>query len=154
MRLLFWRFWRFVQANRDAKNNLLCHKIKNHEPTKSNERRILCGAARFGWLPPFTVEVLCKDPVKKAITKRYPDGRTLTLVVDDDQLVEKMMTYHWEWDYDKVREEKDKGESVSFKYWVKGPLEVGLSYFGTYIFGKTVAFDFAKVTGTNLVAED
>jgi hypothetical protein len=78
----------------------------------------------------------------------------LTLVVDDDQLVEKMMTYRWEWDYEKVREEKDKGESVSFKYWVKGPLDVGLSYFGTYLFGKTVAFDFVKVTGTNLVAED
>jgi hypothetical protein len=157
MRQLFWRFWRFVQVqgNRDAKNNLPRHKIKNYEPTKSNQRRVLCGAARFGWFPPpFTVEVLRKDPVKKAITKRYPDGRTLTLVVDDDQLVEKMMTYRWEWDYDKVREEKNKGESVTFKYWVKGPLDVGLSYFGTYLFGKTVAFDFAKVTGTNLVAED
>jgi hypothetical protein len=59
--------------------------------------------------PPFTIEILRKDPVKKAITKRYPDGRTLTLVVDDDQLVEKMMTYRWEWDYDKVREEKKQG---------------------------------------------
>jgi hypothetical protein len=101
--------------------------------------------------PPISIVILSKDPVKNAITKRYPDGRTLTLVVDNNKLVEKMMTYRWEWDYEKVREEKYKGETVSFKYWVKGALDVGLRYFGTYLFGKTVALDFSK---TNLVAED
>jgi hypothetical protein len=98
--------------------------------------------------------ILSKNPVKKAITKRYPDGRTLTLVVEDDKLVEKMMTFRWDWDYEKVREEKEKGATVSFKYWVKGGLDVGLSYFGSYLFGKTISLDFSKITNTNLVAED
>jgi hypothetical protein len=103
---------------------------------------------------PLCVVVLSKPPVKKAITKKYLDGHTLTLVVNDDKLVEKMMTFGWDWDYKKVREEKEKGATVSFKYWAKGGLDVGLSYFGTYLFGKTIALDFSKVTNTNLVAED
>jgi hypothetical protein len=104
-----------------------------------------------GTPPPISIVILSKEPVKKAITKRYPDGRTLTLVVDDDKLVEKMMTYRWGWDFDLVRDEKEKGETVSFKYWVKGALDVGLSYFGSYLFGKTVSLDFSK---THLVPED
>jgi hypothetical protein len=103
---------------------------------------------------PISVVILSKSPVKKAITKRYPDGRTLTLVVNDDKLVEKMMTFRWGWDYKTVREEKEKGATVSFKYWVKGGLDVGLSYFGTYLFGKTIAIDYSKVMNTTFVAED
>jgi hypothetical protein len=104
--------------------------------------------------PPLSIVILSKFPVKKAITKRYPDGHTLTLVVHDDKLVEKMMTFRWDWDYETVREEKEKRVTVSFKYWVKGGLDVGLSYFETYLFGKTIALDFSKVTNTNSVAED
>jgi hypothetical protein len=40
---------------------------------------------------------------------------------------------------------------VSFKYWVKGGLDVGHSYFGSYLFGKL--FSLEKVTDTNLVTE-
>jgi hypothetical protein len=86
---------------------------------------------------PLSVVILSKFPVKKAITKRYPNGRMLTLVVHDDKLVEKMMTFRWDWDYEMVREEKEEGATGSFtKYWVKGGLDVGLSYFGTYPLGK------------------
>jgi hypothetical protein len=42
---------------------------------------------------------------------------------------------------------------VSFKYWVKGGPDVGLSYFGSYLFEKTFSLNFSKVTDTNLVAE-
>jgi hypothetical protein len=56
--------------------------------------------------PPLSVVILSKFPVKEVITKRYPNGRTLTLVVHDDKLLEKMMTSHCDWDYEKVREEK------------------------------------------------
>jgi hypothetical protein len=77
--------------------------------------------------------IISENPVKKVITKRYEDGRTLTLVVNDDKLVEKMMTFRWDWDYEKVREEIGKGETVNFKCWDKGGLDVGLSYFETYL---------------------
>jgi hypothetical protein len=103
--------------------------------------------------PPVSVALLSKCPVKKAITKRYKDGRTLTLVVDDDELIEKMMTFRWEWDYEKVREELVKGETVNFKHWKKGGLDVGLTFFGSYMIGKTWSLDFSKVTKKTLCAE-
>jgi hypothetical protein len=105
--------------------------------------------------PPIRVVVLSKYPAKKAITERYKDGHTLTLVFYDDKLIEKMIAcFRWDWDYEKVREEKEKGETVSFKYWVSGGLDVRLRYVGSYLFGKTFALDFSKVSKATLVAED
>jgi hypothetical protein len=70
-----------------------------------------------------------KPKERKSITKIYPDGRTLTLLVIDDKLVEKSLTFCWDWNYELIREEKERGKTVSFKFWKKGELEVGLSYF-------------------------
>jgi hypothetical protein len=72
----------------------------------------------------------------------------------DDKLVEKSLTFCWDWDYELIREETEKGKSVSFKFWKKGGLEAGLSYFGTYLFGKMFTLNFSKITTTNIVAED
>jgi hypothetical protein len=77
------------------------------------------------------------DPnVKQSLTKRYPDGRTLTLLVVDDKLVEKSLTFRWDWDYDLIEKDKEKGKGASFNYWAKGGLEVSLTYFGSYLSGK------------------
>jgi hypothetical protein len=53
-----------------------------------------------------------------------------------------------------LREEKEKGETVSFKYWVKGGIDVGLVILGVTFLEKPFSLDFSKVTDTNLVAED
>jgi hypothetical protein len=58
--------------------------------------------------------------VIKCVTKRYSDGRTLSLLVVDEKLAEKSLTYSWKWDFEKIMEEKEKGVSgVTFKYWEK-----------------------------------
>jgi hypothetical protein len=49
----------------------------------------------------------------------------LSLLVVDDKLVNKSLTFCWDWDYNLL--EKEKGKSVSFKYWAKGGLEVSLT---------------------------
>jgi hypothetical protein len=81
--------------------------------------------------------------LKKSVTKRYPDGWTLSLLVVDNKLVEKSLTFRWDWDYDLIEKEKEKGKGVSFKFWTKGGLEVSLTYFGSYLFGKMFTLDFS-----------
>jgi hypothetical protein len=106
-----------------------------------------------GGAPGVSIVILKTNPnERKSITKRYPDGRTLTLLVIDDRLVEKSLTFHWEWDYELIREEKERGKSVSFKFWKKGELELGLSYFGNYLFGKMFTLDYTEILTPNLVA--
>jgi hypothetical protein len=65
-------------------------------------------------------------------------------------LVEKSLTYRWEWDYERIKEEEDKGGDVSFKWWKKGGLDVGLIYFGSYLIGKMFTLDFEKCRDVNL----
>jgi hypothetical protein len=69
---------------------------------------------------------------------------SLCLLFVDKLLVEKSLTFVWEWDYEVVREEKKNGADVSFKYWEKGGLEVGLTYFGTYLVRKMFTLNFLK----------
>jgi hypothetical protein len=64
------------------------------------------------------------------------------------------MTFGWEWDFEEIKEEKEKGAEVSFKYWGKGGLELGLTYFGTYLVGKMFTLDFSKVKKGSISAED
>jgi hypothetical protein len=98
------------------------------------------------------VVVLETDPVvRKCVTKCYPDGRTLSLLVVEEKLIEMSLTYCWSWNYDRIREEKDKGANVRFKYWEKGGLDVGLTYFGTYLLGKMFTLNFEKVSASNLL---
>jgi hypothetical protein len=103
--------------------------------------------------PHISMVVLETSPtVKKYVTKRYHDCRTLSLLVVDNKVVEKSLTFRWDWDYDLI--EKEKGKGVSFKYWVKGGLEVSLTYFGSYLFGKMFTLDYSKVTNTAIVAAE
>jgi hypothetical protein len=109
-----------------------------------------------GWTPPpVSMVVLETSPkVKKYITKRYPDGRTLSLLLVDEVIVEKSLAFSWNWDYAEIEKEKDKGGDISFKYWEKGGLEASLTYFGTYLVGKVFTLDFSKLEKTNpLTAE-
>jgi hypothetical protein len=64
------------------------------------------------------------------------------------------MTVGREWDFEEIKEEKEKGAEVSFKYWEKGGLELGLTYFGTYLVGKMFTLDFSKVKKGSLSAKD
>jgi hypothetical protein len=74
--------------------------------------------------------------VTKSITKKYPDGRTLSLLVVDDQLVEKSLTFPCEWNFEEIKKERAKGAEVKFQYWEKGGLEASLTYFGSFLVGK------------------
>jgi hypothetical protein len=63
--------------------------------------------------PPISIVVLkTKRNVKKLVTKRYPDGLTLSLLVLNDKLVEKSLTFCWDWECKLIREEKEKRKSV------------------------------------------
>jgi hypothetical protein len=46
------------------------------------------------------------------VTTRYPDGQTLSLLVVDDKFVEKSMTFGLEWDFEEIKEQKEKGAEV------------------------------------------
>jgi hypothetical protein len=107
-------------------------------------------------LPPaISVVVLSNSPtVKKTITKRCPDGRVLTLLVEDDKLLEKSMTFNVDWDYDVLEKELDKGSSISFNHWEKAGLQVALTFFGDHLVGKMITLDFLIQKVKNLVLED
>lgn len=100
----------------------------------------------IGNSPPVTIDVLETAPrVIKCVTKRYTDGRTLTLLLVDEKIVEKSLTYRHALDFAKINIEKEKGATISFKYWVKGGLDVSLTYFGAYLIGKMFTLDFEKI---------
>ena len=47
-----------------------------------------------GWtVPPIGVVVINETSNNKRVTKRYPDGRSLTMLVVNDVILEKHMTY-------------------------------------------------------------
>jgi hypothetical protein len=89
-------------------------------------------------IPEVRVEVVESHPeVVKSVTKRCVDGRTLFLHVVDDVIKEKHLNYSWPWDYDALKQEKEKGGKVSFKCFERHGLEIGLTYYGTYLVTKT-----------------
>jgi predicted GIY-YIG superfamily endonuclease len=51
-----------------------------------------------------------KPQDKKAVTKRYPDGRTLSLLIVKEKLAKKSMAYRWDWDLDLLEKENEKEE--------------------------------------------
>jgi hypothetical protein len=94
------------------------------------------------------------NPNKKFVTKRYPDGRTLSIVVVDDDIVEKHMTYKIKWNLDAMEKEQEKGATgVSFKYWEKRGLAVVKSYYGTYLVSLLITLDYTLVTHPNIKSE-
>jgi hypothetical protein len=72
-------------------------------------------------------------------SKIYEDGRTLSLQVVDEKLVEKSLTYSWAWDYNVLEKERETGATVQFKWYENNGLEVGMTYYGTYLVGKMVS---------------
>jgi hypothetical protein len=105
--------------------------------------------------PPLEIVVLQTNPTeKKTLTKRYLDGRVLTLLVEDNRLLEKSLTFYVRWDYRRIEEEKKEGRSISFMYWEKGGLEVALTFFGSYLVRKMYTLDFTRQTVPNLVLDD
>ena len=87
--------------------------------------------------PPVSEVVLEWDPcVIKAVTKRYTDGRILTLLVENDDCVEKSLSYKWKWDVKRLKNEAVSGAEIHFEQWEGGGIDVSLTYFGTYLVGK------------------
>ena len=93
-------------------------------------------------IPPVSEVVLEWEPrVIKSVTKRYPDGRILTLLIDNDDCVEKSLSYKWKWNMIRLKEEAVSGASINFEEWEEGGISVSLTYFGTYLVGKTWTVD-------------
>jgi hypothetical protein len=91
----------------------------------------------------------------KSISKNYEDGRILSLQVHDEKLVEKSMTYSWAWDYDVLEKDKEAGATVRFKWYEKNGLEVGMTYYGTYLVGKMITLTAeSKVKFPRLFPDD
>ena len=94
------------------------------------------------------------DDGKKYVTKRYPDGRCLSMLVLNESVLEKHMTYKLDWDLKELKKEKDRGvEEVRFEYWEKGGLEVGHSYYGSYLIGVMHIMDYTKITNPNIICD-
>jgi hypothetical protein len=93
---------------------------------------------------PVKYEILETDPnLVESITKKFEDGRSLSLHVVDGNVIEKSFTYSWAWDFEAIRREKDKGAKVKFKWWKKDGIEVDMTYYGSYLVGKMVTLTAA-----------
>jgi hypothetical protein len=117
---------------------------------EKKEETYLAGTMRL----PFGVTIVDENETDKLVTKRYPDDRTLTMVVVGGLVVEKHMTYKMLWDHAAMKNEREKGvNDVSFKYWEKDGLSVNKSYYGTYLIGLMVSLDYALVTNGKVKCE-
>ena len=93
------------------------------------------------------VVVLDEAANKKCVTKRNADGQTLSMLLVDNVILEKHMTYKIQWDLEEMKKEHDEkgADEVSFKYWYKGGLVVLKSFFGSYLVGMMVTLDYTLV---------
>jgi hypothetical protein len=99
--------------------------------------------------------VLERHPhVVKAVTKCYDDGRELNLTLVDGKIVEKIMSFKLKFDFDEIKREKEKGKGVSFQHWEKDGLEVGLTFFGSYLISKSFVLTASKILDKNLIPEN
>ena len=94
-------------------------------------------------LPPVSVVVVEREPqVIQSVTKRYLDGRTLSLWVVDDQLVYKNMSYKGEWEMERIMKEYDADSCINYKFYEMTDLVVRSSYLGTYLLGTSYLLTF------------
>jgi hypothetical protein len=125
---------------------------KQHDPNKRYK------AVRHprGMVPPNpSMVVLERHPnVVKAVTKRYDDGRELNFTLVDDKIVQKILTYKTRFDWAEVKRQKEKGKVVNFQYWEKNGLEVGLTFFGSYLISKSFVLTADKILDKNLIPDD
>jgi hypothetical protein len=126
--------------------------MSKHDPNK----RYLAVRHPRGMVPPNPrMVVLERHPhVVKAVTKRYDDGRELNLTLVDGKIVEKIMSFRLKFDYDKIKSEKEKGEGVRFQHWEKNGLEVGLTFYGSYLISKSFVLTADKILDKNLIPEN
>ena len=95
--------------------------------------------------PPVTVIILEREPKEiKSVTKRFMDGRTLCLQVENDILTAKSMSFRWTWDLAMMKIELDKGAGIHFQHWEKDGLALLLTYFGEIYIGKAWHIDFVQ----------
>jgi hypothetical protein len=122
----------------------------------SGDKRYPCIRVPAGTKTPSVDVVVLEDSpqVKKVVTKRYPDGRTLSLFLVDEKIVEKSLTYRSDFNLVAMKAEREKGGLVTFKYWQKGGLEVSLTYFGPCLVGKMFTLNFEKISPSILRPED
>ena len=125
---------------KDTHNNY--NKMSNALKRQSGE------VASAGFVQPgVETEYLDEEESSKCVRKTYEDGRTLTILEVDKVIIEKSMTYKWDWDMAEIKKEKEKGvDEVSCRYFAKGGLEIGLTYFGEYLIGRMATIDYALVT--------
>jgi len=103
---------------------------------------------------PVMVDVVDLDKNRKRVTKKYPDGRSLSMLVVNNEIVEKHMTYKMQWDLVEMRKVYEKGEgAVSFKYWEKRGLSVLKSFYGAYLVGLMFTLDYTLVTHLKVKCE-
>ena len=100
------------------------------------------------------VDVVHQNKNRKSVTKKYKDGRSLSMLVVNDEILEKHMTYKMQWDLVEMRKVFEKGEgAVSFKYWEKRGLSVLKSFYGTHLVGLMMTLDYTRVTHPKVKCE-
>ena len=98
--------------------------------------------------------VLGENGDKQCVTKKYPDGRSLTMSLVNGEIVEKHMTYKVLWDLEAIKKERDDGaDGVSFKHWDLRGLAVLKSYYDTYLVGLMFTLDYSRVTHPKIKCE-
>ena len=106
-----------------------------------------------GTTPPLVGTVVVEG-ANKWVTKKYADGRSLTMSLVDGEIVDKHLTYKVTWDLEALKAEQEKGaDGVSFKYWEKRGLSVLKSFYGTYLVGLMFTLDYTKVTHPKIKCE-
>jgi hypothetical protein len=90
--------WQKLNKNSVGSNLPHIHKIENKRSRmNSKEKRYPAVKPPPGWTPPpVSMVVLETSPkVKKCNTKRYPDGRTLSLLLVDEVIIKKSVAFSW-----------------------------------------------------------
>jgi hypothetical protein len=131
-------------------------KSPPQKKTMSNEnnKRYMAVKAPEGFSNPSIVVIETQPQVRKAVTRKYSDGRVLSLDVVGEKIVEKMMSYKIPFVYEDLKKEKEEGAKVSFKYWVKNGLEVNLTYFGTIVVGKMFVLSTADLVDKSIIPDE
>jgi hypothetical protein len=92
------------------------------------------------------VEVVQLSHDTQVVTKRYEDERILQMHVVDGVIVEKSMTFKWDWDMPIIKQQKENGaDKMNYRHYAKAGFEVDLTYFGTYLVGMVGRIDYTVV---------
>ena len=76
---------------------------------ETRETHPACPAPAGAMQPRVGVVFLNEDRAKKRVTKRHPDGRSLSMMFFQGKIVEKHMTCKMVWDLEAIKKEQDEG---------------------------------------------